>query len=715
MGKSRKSRCSGGQRHKHQPTGLPSVEDTLKAEEESATPLDPRLGRSGIPASINTCVDQLQSHESLEKECGLLTLAELCGQPEATPIFREMRLTRYVAPLVLDPEESVRVAAVGTLVAMAMSGEDEEAIDRMVQDDVMTPVVALFKKFFPIGWTADSSSKTLDVFVNAVSLLRSLCETSPTALQIFNREDVIGSLLGAINVKTYNHTVVVAVCESLLTVTESNAPAILSIKQNEEASRNLHHLVQLKPESDAGVDSTDSKELLLSILAAGILLNLSGEDLSSVSPSFLASIMTLIPAILKIDADHFISELKRLAPKGKAATASGGADVPMDEEMNGNGHPECDQAEERKEEEEEEEEPVDDGSSNILPKCHRSKTLERLCDLLTAQQMALEILTNICSAADDEWEDDDEDEKSSTSSDGQLDTCGSHEDLASVENVENLTLPSEVRDALMSAETISTIVRCCGSTFSQSRMSLEDYLDLAQARLIARKLRLVQTRALTALNNLVSSDATSLGGMEDLVGLFAELSTTLSIIADSDADLLEATTSAVRAVVAKISALDKAVMTRPRAFSPSLRDVDTLVDIYKSKSGGKADDRGVKVNVIRIASALAASAHVKQDSPETFVSIGSFLLSAALDADIAVAAEALDAIFDVFGDDDDAGENMKRVEAEIRLVSRLKDVVAPFQEKVRTQRKGLGPDQKAVVQTVRSNLLRFIKYKSQSK
>ena len=157
MGKSRKSRCSGGQRHKHQPTGLPSVEDTLKAEEESATPLDPRLGRSGIPASINTCVDQLQSHESLEKECGLLTLAELCGQPEATPIFREMRLTRYVAPLVLDPEESVRVAAVGTLVAMAMSGDDEEAIDRMVQDDVMTPVVALFKKFFPIGWTPGNS------------------------------------------------------------------------------------------------------------------------------------------------------------------------------------------------------------------------------------------------------------------------------------------------------------------------------------------------------------------------------------------------------------------------------------------------------------------------------------------------------------------------------------------------------------------------------
>ena len=58
------------------------------------------------------------------------------------------------------------------------------------------------------------------------------------------------------------------------------------------------------------------------------------------------------------------------------------------------------------------------------------------------------------------------------------------------------------------------------------------------------------------------------------------------------------------------------------------------------------------------------------------------MLSAAMDADVGVAAEALDAIFDVFGDDDDAGDNMKQVEAEIRLVARLKDLVAPFQEKV---------------------------------
>ena len=153
MGKSRKSKHSGGQRPRHQPTGLPSVEETLKAETEvgGASPLA-LAGGGSIPASIHTCVDQLQGHEALEKECGLLTLAELCGQPEAGPIFRQLRLTRHVAPLILDPEESVRVAAVGTLLAMAQEGNDE-TVEGMVQDDVMTPTVALLRKYFPGGWT----------------------------------------------------------------------------------------------------------------------------------------------------------------------------------------------------------------------------------------------------------------------------------------------------------------------------------------------------------------------------------------------------------------------------------------------------------------------------------------------------------------------------------------------------------------------------------
>ena len=62
--------------------------------------------------------------------------------------------------------------------------------------------------------------------------------------------------------------------------------------------------------------------------------------------------------------------------------------------------------------------------------------------------------------------------------------------------------------------------------------------------------------------------------------------------------------------------------------------------------------------------------------------IGSFLLSASVDDDVAVSGEALDAIFDVFGDDDDCGDNMKIVENDIRLIERLRNLIPAFQEKV---------------------------------
>jgi len=228
-------------------------------------------------------------------------------------------------------------------------------------------------------------------------------------------------------------------------------------------------------------------------------------------------------------------------------------------------------------------------------------------------------------------------------------------------------------------------------------MGLDDLLDLAQARLLSTKMRLVQTRALTAINNLVASDVTSLGGIEDLVSLFTELSSTLAVIVANDSeakDLLEATTCALRAVVAKIVALDKSSPSsaRPRLFAPTQQDVQILVDIYKSAcasagtgTGSDVDNRSVKINVVRISSSIAASAHVKLDSKDAFSTIGSFLLSASVDDDVAVSGEALDAIFDVFGDDDDCGDNMKIVENDIRLIERLRNLIPAFQEKVSWQ------------------------------
>jgi len=632
----------------------------------------------------------------------------------------------------------VRAAAVATLSAMASGGkpeDDDDVTERMVQDDVMTPVVALFKQYYPAGWIPDSSSKSKDVFVSAVGLVRSLCESSPTALEVFNRENVISSIITATDLKQYSLPVVAAVCECLLTVTESNPPAIEFVKQDADTIRNLQLMAQTLPE-DCLLETTDFKSLLTSVVVAGILLNLSNGDFGAILPPVLSAILTLIPYVLKIDVESCVVQIKRLAPPNGNVKKAQQDDEPMimdENEMNGKcngadaeegsrgGGEEAGNNEELAEDSEE----WNEGDSvDILPKKHRSKTVERLSDLLTAQQMALEMLTNICSAAEDDWEEDDDGDNSSTCSDGLMESSSSVENLP-MEDCASLTLPCEVRDALVSSEIISIIVRCCGSSFSQSRMGLDDLLDLAQARLLSTKMRLVQTRALTAINNLVASDVTSLGGIEDLVSLFTELSSTLAVIVANDfeaKDLLEATTCALRAVVAKIVALDKSSpsSSRPRLFAPTQQDVQVLVDIYKSAcasagTGSDVDNRSVKINVVRISSSIAASAHVKLDSKDAFSTIGSFLLSASVDDDVAVSGEALDAIFDVFGDDDDCGDNMKIVENDIRLIERLRNLIPAFQEKVRIQRKRLGPEQKAVVQTVKTNLLPFIKYKTQSK
>ena len=97
--------------------------------------------------------------------------------------------------------------------------------------------------------------------------------------------------------------------ECLLTITESNPPAIQSLKENADAFRCLQHLVQTQPSAEIGHENSDAKTLLVSVLAAGkcaISLNhhhrLCRDDhcyryclllsLDSINPCLLASLLS---------------------------------------------------------------------------------------------------------------------------------------------------------------------------------------------------------------------------------------------------------------------------------------------------------------------------------------------------------------------------------------------------------------------------------------
>lgn len=665
MGKTKKGRQRD---RKSPPTGLPSVETTLKANSDAA-PI------TGIPNSVNICLRQLQSHEALDKECGLLTLTELAGQADAPPLFASLRLTRHVAPLLVDPEDSVRLAAAGTLRAMAVEAVDSDAIDAMVQDDVMTPVSAATAKHFPPCWNPGKiishASKDFQLFFDLVQLLRSLCASSLNAQKIFNENHLINSLLPALDVKLLPYPIITAVCECLLTVTENNQPVIDCLKSNKIALEHLQKLLHLHS-SGTPNESKEAKFLLLSILAAGICLNLCGENIGSASQDVLTPVLDLVQTAIKIDVPAMIKKLKEILTSKVSMETE---ETEMETSVNNNS--------------------TKSKTLGVNTAVCNLKELEQIKDILGAQQIALEIFTNICSFADDEL--DELDDNSSSSSESIADSFMNSDDHPI--SKESLTLPSKICNSILSSTTIETLTSHCGTSLREAKLTLEaiaDELESPHAVSILKKLSVVQCRALTTIHNLLSYEAADFGGIERISGLFIDLFATLpTLMQGTEDELVETTTSAMRGIATRLN--DK----NPEFLGDLLPSSN--IDILHSLFGRTSKlSQSIKVNIIQIISNLARNTQV-----ESLTSMGSFLLLAANDADLAVSAEALDALFDVYGQDVDI---VYEAERRIALIDHLNSLFPTFKDKVQHQKK-LTPEQKLVVQTVRNNFQRFIQYK----
>jgi len=79
--------------------------------------------------------------------------------------------------------------------------------------------------------------------------------------------------------------------------------------------------------------------------------------------------------------------------------------------------------------------------------------------------------------------------------------------------------------------------------------------------------------------------------------------------------------------------------------------------------------------------------------------------SGARDPDLRVLSEALDKVFDIFGEDD-----TDNVFSTIKLLPKLKQILPSMKVKMSQQKKSLGESYSMVVMA-RTNLQRFIKYK----
>ncbi|XP_051788025.1 HEAT repeat-containing protein 3 isoform X2 [Erpetoichthys calabaricus] len=509
-----------------------------------------------------------------------------------------------------------------------------------------------------------------EVTTEAIHLLWNLCESSSLAVSIFNKEGLINVLVQCLQKHEENMDLAICSAYCLQTVTEDNPELLASF-----SASTLQILDVLIMQS-----AISMQHLLLRTLVAGCVWNLKGILSCTAQAEAVSTVARILSETLEVDAGQVIMELKQ-AESQKLA------------EVNASMRPR-------------EEDAMDEESMKIC--CVPNQGLEDMSDLLPprdeelkqaeavlcAQQTALEILVNMCCSeepSDDEWEE----VSSSDESDLCAETCicdsGTDNQMMSP-----LCLSSEVHAALIKhcvPEKVIKKTTLCNNVISEICFKIPSWKTLV------KKMQRVQCRALTCIQNMLSvMDPDVLGDEAALRTVAEHLSQLLFTNLDPprEEEFLEAVTSAIRSLFQVLAS---------RGIPQSLGSQQFLVF---SESALRCSNPGVRLNVVSILGVMGSTLSKQAGTAETLHMIGNFLLQVAMkDPYLMVVGEALDAIFDVFGD----GKEAELAARSIQLLPTLRNLQPLFRAKIRKEGKDkYSSDQLCVLDNVKVNLRRFIAY-----
>ncbi|XP_037549908.1 HEAT repeat-containing protein 3 [Nematolebias whitei] len=471
---------------------------------------------------------------------------------------------------------------------------------------------------------------------------------------------------------------VVSPAHCLHTVTEDNPELLRSMN-----AAVLGALENVLLSSQTGMAHT-----LLKTLAAGTLWNMKGCLPEARQSQTLNAVVASLSQCLDLDAGVLILELREAEEVHQR-----NADSVTDVEESAAG-------ELIVEEMVEEEEPpnktrngktakTDTDFSDLLPR--GKEELREATALLTAQQTSLEIIVNMCcsdDASDDEWEEESSSDESDMTPDGLCDGVCSL--------MSPLCLSAEVQGALINHSIPEKVLKKTGYPRQEAiSVCQED----PSWKGLTKKMRRIQSRALTCLHSILSTmDAESLGGEAALQGAAQHLSTLVFGAEEilKDVEFLEAVISAVRALLQMIASKNIAQCMTPQQLM-SLSEAATCCEVVS-----------VRVNAVAILGITGSTLAKEKGSAEILQLIGNALLQvASKDVDLVVNGEALDALFDVFAD----GEEAKTAAKNIGLLTALKALHPVFKAKVRKEGRGkYSPQQLCVLDNIKINLRRFISY-----
>lgn len=671
-----KSKTTKFKRPQFNTVGLPAnAVKEVDAEEEDHDDDD-----DGCPAA--ELLEKLQSPSADVREFACASISRVVQQSQTIPGFLQRDAVRRLGPMLLDSSLSVRETATGALRNLSACG-GQEVCEDMVKHGVMTPLTALLRESCA-GFDGaavqmnDQKNAVEDVANEAVNLLWNLCESSNQALTVFNKSGLLDVVIQCLDRHPHNVELAISAAHCLHTVTEDNPELLCSMN-----TAVLGALETVLLSSQPGMAHT-----LLRTLAAGTLWNVKGSLPAARQAQTLSAAVATLSQCLDLDAGTLIPELRQ-AEEARHSNAPAVTD--MDDQAAGELAVE--------EMDEEEEAPkhkrngkaarVDNDFSDLLPR--GKEELREAMALLTAQQTSLEIIVNMCCSddpSDDEWEETSSSDESEMGADG---LCDGVSNLMSP-----LCLSAEVHGALINHSIPEKVLK-------KTQFPKQEAMDVCHQnpswKSLIKKMQRVQSRALTCLHSILSAmDAESLGGAAALQGAAQHLSTLVFGTAElpKDEEFLEAVISAMRSLLQMIASKNIPQHMTPQQLM-SLSEAATRCEVVS-----------VRVNAVAILGITGSTLAKEKGTAETLQLIGNALLQIATrDVDLVVNGEALDALFDVFADGDEAETAAKN----IQLLPALKALQPVFKAKIRKEGRGkYSPQQLCVLDNIKINLRRFIGY-----
>ncbi|XP_017073688.2 uncharacterized protein LOC108109622 [Drosophila eugracilis] len=514
------------------PTGV-----NISADLEDA--LD--VGEAEGVGPIEAICMHLQRPDVEDKLNGLHSFAVLALRKEKVREICSSDLARIASPLLCDKESAIRNAAAGAFRNLSVFGT--EVCDFLVENDILTALLALIRGY-DLTKNGFENELHADTFLQAIHLLRNLCESSPTATEAFNQANLLPSLLLGFDYTKFGLEVAITVAQMVLVVSENN-----SSSWNVLASSNI--LPEL-----LGITTESYAQLYLNALAAGILCNV-----PACSAAHTREILNSLDKLLSINPQEQLLSCKNEIQNAKSKNEVPVLEISMETE-----------------------ELTESQSTNQSKQnqCDVDVTLKNLEHLLDAQRLVAEIITNLGSSDDQSnWGTDSE--QSETESVADYDMEDEQTDS------ETSGLPANFLETIKQNKVIEKLW--------QKAQPLEPALEkiVAQQETIKDKVSKLRVSYLICLQNLCNVlTEEDLGGYSDIYNMWMNLGQQ-ALKGTEDITVMEAITSLMRSSLSLLK-------SRKDLFSQMTEnDLNLIID-----GASKCTDLNIRVNWNRMLGTLGS-------------------------------------------------------------------------------------------------------------